>query len=60
MVLRLDSAEGQDPWLMFSDDLGHIEEMSFGVKELSEALSRTILDIAEKAIKPKEDAVSPN
>jgi hypothetical protein len=59
-VLRLDGSEGQDPWLMFSDEAGNIEEMSYGIRELSDSLKKTILEIAEKAIKPKEDTGYPN
>lgn len=32
-----------------------LEDLSHGVKDLSEGLARTIIEIAEKAIMPRED-----
>jgi hypothetical protein len=58
VVLRLDHEDGSEPYLMFPSD--QIEELSFGVKELSEFLKIALLDIAIKALRPKEDMGSPN
>ena len=53
-MLRLDIEEG-DPYLMFPSENSILEDLSYGVKDLSEGLAQTIRDIAEKAIMPKED-----
>jgi hypothetical protein len=50
VVLRVDEAEERDchPKLIFPSK--NVQELSYGLRELSESLKRTILDIAEKAI----------
>ena len=53
-MLRLDAEEGE-PFLMFPSGNSMLEDLSHGVKDLSEGLARTIREIAEKAIMPRED-----
>ena len=54
VVLRLDVEEG-DPYLIFPSGNSILEDLSYGVRDLSEGLARTIKEIAEKAIMPRED-----
>lgn len=58
-MLRLDVEEGE-PFLMFPSGKSILEDLSYGVRDLSEGLARTIKDIAEKAIMPREDRVNDN
>ena len=58
--MRLDHEDDSEPYLMFPQEDDQIEELSFGIKDLSEALKNTLLDIATKALKQKEDMGSPN
>lgn len=53
-MLRLDVEEGE-PFLMFPSGNSILEDLSYGVKDLSEGLARTIREIAQKAIMPRED-----
>ena len=58
-MLRLDVEEGE-PFLMFPSVNSILEDLSYGVKDLSEGLARTIREIAQKAIMPREDRANEN
>jgi hypothetical protein len=47
--------EESEPFLMFPSGNSILEDLSYGVKDLSEGLARTIREIAQKAIMPRED-----